>query len=380
MKSPRDSNRLRGDLAAPPTPLFIWSSAALVFLWHLTLWILISNRQSIDLTPIFGHLDASWYINIARTGYFSLKAFAFYPAYPALLSMFVETLSNWIHPNIAGSIFSTILFGAFLWVLCRLLHRHSNYFPSTRLGWLLFIVFPCTYVFHTVHTESLFIVLFALALYFFAERKYFAAAVFAGLTALTRNEGVILAACLGAAPLYTIGFNGKPAPEAFGKRLSRFLVFACVSGGIWSFYPYYQNKHLGDPLLFLKAQSYWTAEISPMTYLRTFWFGNPWQNTGIGSIIHHGIFIALSMSILWFWKSTKNAPLTWFLVLFMIIRPLQGELVSTLRFETVLFPLLFFVGDGLAILKRRWQYLLILAFLILNWQMTRAYGLQRWAY
>jgi len=379
MKTAKNSNRLYGDLSAAPSARFLWLSSTVLFVWHLVLWMMIARRQQSDFTSILRHWDAAWYLEIATSGYIQERAWAFYPGYPGVVALAIKLLPAQIPPQVVGSLLSATFFAGFICFLMAC--REARYLigPATRLGWLVFLIFPCSYVFHSMHSESLFLLLAALTLYFFHRRRLIPSAFFAGLAALTRNEGVILAAALGMASIEAAG-SVPPHAARFREGAKKFATFLLIGGGLWSLWLWFQWSQAGHPLMFLKAQRFWTPEVSVLSYARTFWFGNPWQNTNTGSIVHHLMFLSLLPGIYWYWRSSKNLPVTLFLVVFMLIRPLQGELVSTLRFETVLFPLLFFLGDRSAILKRRWQYFGLLLLLVLNWQFTRAYGLLRWPY
>jgi hypothetical protein len=70
-------------------------------------------------------------------------------------------------PELVGAAFSTLLFAAFCLMQARLLARSDAHTagdtdaltPATRWGWFFFLCWPGAWVFHSHHTESLFLLL-----------------------------------------------------------------------------------------------------------------------------------------------------------------------------------------------------------------------------
>ena len=117
------------------------------------------------------------------------------------------------------------------------------------------------------------------------------------------------------------------------------------------------------------------------SYVRTFWFGNPWQNTNFGSLIHQAFFFVLVWCVARF-ATARPRDLIWvYFALHVGIMPLSGELVTDFRYATVLLPLWLFAGRWLFLFK--WKLLpsaALIVTLVLHQIMLGNSLTGRWAY
>ena len=147
---------------------------------------------------IWGAWDTRWYHGIAETGYLVARStdglaggyanYAFFPLYPWLTRITAALVG---HTYIAGLIVSNvaILLGAT--VFFRLLELERNT-ATARRGVLYLFLFPTSYIFSCMMTESLFLSL-TIASWYFARRGIWSlACALAGLSAMTRSFGVLL--------------------------------------------------------------------------------------------------------------------------------------------------------------------------------------------
>lgn len=370
------------DLRAQATDRFIIGSLLVMLFGHAGLWILILNNHGLDPRVMLNNWDSAHYTNIVTNGYNGIT-WAFYPLYPVLVRAAGFLTGGVLAPAVMGTLLSLLMFLLFvaglLWIRRRGTGAEVKVLtPATRLGWLLFLFAPCSYVFHSHHTESLFLLLMLAAFYLGMSQRWLPTAVVAGLAALTRNQGVLLALACGLGALFSLGTTRE--------RLRRFLIVGGVSAAIFSLFPLWQYVSTGDPLTFVTIQKHWRPEVSSGAYLRTFWFGNPWQNTNSGSVQRLIFFLILIGSAFPFAIATRQVAVSVFTFLHILIMPAGGDLIGAFRYGTVLFPLLFFIGDRVACAGARYRVVtwllwpLLLYLVWFNFDMTRRFALFKWSY
>ncbi len=363
-------------LSRPPTPRFMAAAVVAMLAFHAVVWIVAVQRAGRPWAEVLNNWDSGWYSSIIINGY-SGNAWAFYPLYPACVAALarVPFLSG-VPVPLLGAAFSLALFTVFCVLVCRLAARGDTgpagrLLPETSLGWLVLVLSPASYVFHSHHTESLFLLLSAATFYCCAQRRWLLAATLAGLCALTKNQGIFVAVAAG-----VWGFAQVRGPV---RRTVVFAGMGLLALAIFALYPALQYAQEGDPFVFYKAQHHWRPTMDSSSYLKTLWFGNPWQNTNAGSIQRYITFWVLAGSVALVWMRHRLA-LALYVALFVGVMPMSGEFVGTFRYGAVLFPSLFVIGDRAAKAPRWVSYLLLAALLYLNHRLARHYILNRWSY
>jgi Gpi18-like mannosyltransferase len=189
----------------------------------------------------WANFDGEHYMSIAMQGYQSLEQ-AFFPLYPLLIY-----LGRWFLPNnflmtaLVGIIISNLIFIAALWFLYKLVR--IDY--SAKIGWLtiaILLVFPTSFYFGAVYTESLFLFLSVATFYFARKEKWWLAALFGILACSTRVFGVLLLPAL----LIDV-FQTK-------KNLRQWYPLLLIPAGLL-LYMGYLYFTVGDPLAFYNLQS-----------------------------------------------------------------------------------------------------------------------------
>jgi Gpi18-like mannosyltransferase len=158
--------------------------------------------DQITVSNLFYKWDSYYYVTIAQNGYDDVAFntskrynWAFFPLYPTLLKL--ATSIPWL-PQTTDSYLITgmLLSNIFLFASLLVWKRLANLLKLTQGNWNLFLIFlllfPVSYVYHFVFTESLFLFLSSLALLWMAERKFLPAAWITGLAAATRVTGIFL--------------------------------------------------------------------------------------------------------------------------------------------------------------------------------------------
>ena len=390
-----------GNRAAVQTPkmglALLLGAVLLMFGLHFALWGWTIGNSDTDWLSMLLHWDANFYSLIVREGYDSEHYWAFLPFYPLCVKGFAWLTGLLARSQLAGTLMSSLLFLgwagwlslqiAFPWRDRRYLQLRQSFpsksgnlfaptqtlpylLPQTWLGWVCFVYSPGSFVFHSHHTESLFLVLSFLAFWGAARGRWRSAALLAGLCVATRNQGVFV--------IFTVALLSASMMSSWLGKLRRFLFSHLLSLPFllaWLGYQYWQT---GNPLLSFQVQKNWAHATSFFSILQTFWFGNPWQNTNLGSILHHIVFFLLLLAAIWLWRHARILSL--YVALSLTVMPLQGELVNSFRFGSVLFPAWFLLGDRLS-RSPLWFKLGLLACLIfLNLMVTRNYAINRWAY
>lgn len=361
------------DLRAAPAPAFLWGSCALWLAVHVLLWLKPLKRGGYALEAFFGKWDSNYYAAIARDGADAAPR-VFFPLYPQLVGAISRMLST-ERVLLLGAGVSLIAFVLFVAWVARAMTRAegtppSGCVPLTRAGWLMFLFGPGTFIFHTPHTESLFLLLSFGALYLAGTQRPIGAGLFAAATTWTRNQGVFLS--IGAALL-----AAATAPDR-AKAIRHFLLIGFLSAGGFAAFLGWQHLTAGSALAFMEGQSDWAHADSPLAVVRTLWFGNPWQSTNDANLYRYAFFwVLLATAVL---LVRRQWALAVYVGMSTLVMLLQGELVNAFRFGAVLFPAMFVLGDTLVRWNRWWALGGLLALAALNLHTARQYGFGHWAY
>jgi hypothetical protein len=339
---------------------------------HFSLWIVTSYSHDLKFIDILSNWDSGWYVSIVKNGY-DLKSIAFYPLYPLAIKLLTFIAPDYMPIQIIGSIFSTILFSVFCILIYRLYLEKEKYptwlLPQSVFGFFFFLYAPASYIFHSNHTESLFLLLSFLSL-FYAKKNWILASIFAGLCALTKNQGVILAITV--ALLCASNYNEKI------KKIKVFIFSGIISGAFFSLFLIFQALYLSNPFAFIQAQSHWDHVSSIAGYFNTFLEIARFKEIPrfyLIEIIFYYVFLAGSILL---YKKSKAVFL--YAIVSLLLMPMQASLINVFRFSIFIFPLYFVVGDF--IFKRN-KIIIIMLFIFLiylNHQMARNYILSRWSY
>jgi Gpi18-like mannosyltransferase len=366
-----------------PRPRTLLVAAALWLSVHAGLWLYVAAAEPTrypwpqDVHSLLEHWDAWHYGLISKEGYAGVR-WAFYPLHPLLVGLLARLRGLGAHPEIAGTIFSTLCFAAFCLTQARLVKEGDENLrplvPATSWGWLFLLAWPASWVFHSNHTESLFLLLSFLAFLCSRRGSWKAAALLAGLCALTRNQGVFVAAAV--ALDSSLRLQGD-----FKKRALVFAASGALSFALFALWPAYQFFAAGEWTKFLWAQSQFGPLVgSVYEFVGTVWFVNPWQHRGLWQThLHHVAFLALNAaSVALLFKREWALALYVFLSLWL---PLYlGQLENAFRYGAVLFPAVFLLGDGLRRAPAPLRFVALAALVLLNLIYTRYYALGGWAY
>jgi hypothetical protein len=316
----------------PVTARFLWGSTLVWYCADTVMWIVAALATHTTAAAAMNQSDSFYYSEIVKEGYAG-RYFAFFPLFPALVRMSWVALGRALAPQFIGATISTACVAAFVALTARWMNdpELGGVVPRTRFAWMTFLLWPASYVLRTHHTEGLFLLLSFAALARGRQGRWVQAALFAGLAALCRNQGVILAAI--------VALDSSYPPRSW----KRFVASGALSLAVFLPMPVYDYFASGDALAFYHAQRDWTQAHTPVEFLRALWLGNPWQRKALGGVIHNLVWLGcLPLA----WKMRKeDRALGLYSILSLGIIIFQGELVMTFRFVAVIFPFLYFLGD-----------------------------------
>lgn len=288
----------------------------------------------------WGNFDGEHYLSIAQKGYGNGEQ-AFFPLYPLLMRLVVWFSSgNLLLLQVSGLVISHIsLFLALvgLWKLVKLDYQEN----IAKFAIILLLVFPISFYFGSVYTESLFL---ALAIWsFLAARRghWWEAGILGGLATASRFIGIILLPAL--LVEWWIQKNSKTQKLKNSKWALLFLFLIPIGLFI---YMYYLNSSTGDPLAFWHTFSFFGEQRSttPILLPQVFWryikiFNdidtfNPFFFTLVLEALTAIIFFILAIFSLF--KLRLSYAI--FLFLGFLIPTLSGSFSSLPRYVIVLFP------------------------------------------
>lgn len=139
----------------------------------------------------FANFDGVHYLTIAKQGYSQYQQ-AFFPLYPLLIRWTGQLMMNSYRVYLlTGLLMSNLTFILCLLILNKLIILD---FGAEVAKWttIFLLVFPTSYYFGAVYTESLFMLLILSAFYSVRGGKWWLAGVLGGLASLTRFMGIFL--------------------------------------------------------------------------------------------------------------------------------------------------------------------------------------------
>lgn len=247
------------------------TQAALVWLLTRLLLVVVTVASLYQRHQPLSHFfttwvqwDAGWYIVIARAGYWSRPAAAFFPLYP--LTMHVGSLLFHFLPQAPVAMIVSNLATLAAMIGVGLLARYEAGEPGAALPAIaVTLAYPLAFFLAAPYTEGLFLALTVFALYFARRGYWWRAALCAFLAGLTRSTGVILILPL----LWEYGAQHKWwhlsawRHGAWRVRLrprvvARGLVVCAAVPAAFGVVMLIDWHVYGDPLRFLHAESlYW---------------------------------------------------------------------------------------------------------------------------
>lgn len=352
-----------------PVSLFLVTRAGLFFLVYLGL-ILIPLRPDLPWQAYPNNLfldgwlrwDSGWYYDIARNGYsdqpqneLGQSNAAFFPLYPLLIRA-----ATFIVPNffLAGLLISNLALLVALIVLFHLVTMLYNA-EVARRSLVLFLVYPFSFYFSAMYSESLFLLTIVLSFYLAEQGKWGWAALFAAAAGATRLVGILMVVGLFVLYLEKIVFD-------WGKIRPNILWIPLGLLGPLSFMGYL-SIHFGNPFLAWESQfvSGWGTEIGLTAIINTIRSVESIQDLAAGqyaaiNLIHLTTFVVALMLTLLAWRRPNKAYTVWAILTLLVSFSLWRSMG---RLAAVVFPV--FIIAALSLKESQYQTIVYISILFL---------------
>ena len=274
----------------------------------------------------WANFDGEHYLSIAQRGY-GFGEQAFFPLYPWLIKLLGNVLggglSAYAWAGLAISNLSFVLALVGLYKLIRIDFQEN----IAKLVIILLLVFPASFYFGSVYTESVFLALVVWSFYFARRQRWFLVAVLGMFASATRVVGILLLPVL-----------------AIRKRSFWLLL---IPFGLLA-YMIFLRQTTGDPLKFLHAlpsfgeQRSATPILLPQVFYRYIFKILPNLNYNYFPVVFSTLLefivaiLFLGFSVLSFFRLRLSYTL--FLALGYLLPTLSGSFSSLPRYVLVLFP------------------------------------------
>lgn len=326
--------------------------------------IVVNAGKNLNPLSYWIQWDGPHYIDLAKNGYQTTGESAlfivFYPLYPILIWLFHFIANNFQIAAILVSVIFSFIASIVLFEVILL-----DFTRRTALLTVWFLnIFPTAYFLQASYTESLFLTLTLLTVYFFRKNNFLAGGIFGALTTMTRVNGILLL------PLLFL------ETKKVGKNLLTFLLLPV------GFLIYLLINYLkfGKPFYFLEPlYSNWFKKADlPWIGIRNLINSIPsYQNPDFYiyfSELVAIVFIVVMIFIVYF-KVKKSYALFMFLNFLLFVS--TNYILSTPRYTLHLFPIFI----ALALINNKYILTLIsLISLVLLFYLTYLYTQGRWAF
>lgn len=136
----------------------------------------------------FGNFDGVHYLRTAKMGYEESQfSQAFFPLYPSLIYLFSFSKVYFI----VGLLISNLFFLGSLYLFYRILRLDYSH-TTTWHSVILLIIFPTSFYFGSVYSESVFLFFVLSSLFLLRSKHYLGAGLYAALSSATRIFGILL--------------------------------------------------------------------------------------------------------------------------------------------------------------------------------------------
>lgn len=208
---------------------------------------------------IWGVLDSGWYLSIVEHGYLVVENagaamevaksnHAFFPAYPILVRAVTPLLG---HPLVAGVVVSNLCFLGALYLLHSVVRERMDEGIARNVV-LIAAFFPGSYVFSSMYTESLFLLLLLGCFHFALRDRWLMVGLLGAALTATRLVGIVVALPMAMLFIERHGWASLRRARSW-LQLSALPLF----GAGLLFYMVLLEQVTGEPLYFLQVQAGW---------------------------------------------------------------------------------------------------------------------------
>jgi hypothetical protein len=275
----------------------------LAMAFHPDVWG-AGHPSSATLWDAWYQWDARWYVRVAAGGYhfsdpFHWSTVAFFPLYPLLIyAVAFLPLSR----KMLAILIANICFFIAIYVLHRLVRREFNREIASRT--LLYIsTFPTAIFFFAGYSESTFLLFSVLAMGAMRKRAWLWAALWSGLAAATRSQGILLTVPFAVElwQAYRLRWDGLP----------KWLLISIVPVG-WIGFAAYLQARFSNGLLFISSQRAWHRTTTwPWDGVWLTLKNLPWHHLAASDPAHNLIDLSVLVAFgVLIWLGWQSLPLS----------------------------------------------------------------------
>ena len=315
----------------------------------------------------WANFDGVHYLSIALNGYTTeARFFPFLPLIIRFVSQLFFANSQSISAYFwTGFLITNPAFFGVLIIFYKLIRLDfADKIAKSSLIFLL--IFPTSFFFGSIYTESIFLFLLLISLYYARKKQWLQASLFAALLTITRLNGILILPAL----VYEFFSQEKILTILSGKRwldlgriAKRGLALIIVPLGLLS-YTWFNSLKWGDSLYFLKAHTELTNSrmvdaiiLFPQTIFRYFKILTRVSSNQYEwwiALLEVATFVFAAYLLYLAWKMRIRPSYLIFALLSFLLPVSSGTFSALPRYILVLFPI-FIV---LALVKNIWFKLL----------------------
>lgn len=303
-------------------------------------------QESLSVKTAYKTWDAQHYLYLVERGYSANKeSNRFFPLFP----LFVRLVRFLIPDTLTAGLLTANIFSFFAFYYFYLFVKDHYGIKEAETSVLTLLLFPTSFYFSLMYSESLFFFLSIACFYFMYKKKYTTASVFSFLLPLSRPVGIFILI-----PILLFGSKHFSL-----QRKTVLFLFSPVIGFLC--YLWYMHMTTGSALSGYTMQGMVIAKWSllnitdPTIFLR---------NLIPASLAVHG-FLNSFFDRIFFISFLALTPLLYkklyfplFVYAFLLAgTPFLGSFMSYMRYLLVAFPL--FIGIGIFLTKERYALLRI---------------------
>lgn len=299
---------------------------------------LISNFL---LSP-WGNFDGAYYLLIASTGY-TVNA-GFFPLFPLSIHLTTSIFA----PSAAGLPFDPIqyftallLVGIYFLIAVIVIYKlvRIDYQNNIALSTIVFmLLFPTSFFFASIYSESLFLLLSVLTFYFARKKRWILASLFGGLLTATRFVGIAIIPAL----IYEFMRQEK----TLFKQKALFLLLTLL--GILS-YMWFNLQKWGNAFYFIHAQGNFENNRSvtepiliPQTiyrYIKILTSVDLSHFEWWVALLEISTFTFVAIMLFVTWKKRLRLSYIFFAIICFLIPISSGTFTGLPRYSLTLFPI-----------------------------------------
>jgi len=308
----------------------------------------VENYYQKPLVWGWANFDGAHYLSIARQGYFQFEQ-AFFPFYPLLIRGLAKPFKNFLFSGLLISNLSLF----FALILFYKLVRLDFGKEITKRSLIYLLLFPTSFFFGSVYSESLFLALILGSFYFARKKNWLLAGIFGAFASATRVVGIFLF------PALLVEWWEIKVKNSKLKVKGLLSLFFILFG--LGFYMWYLKKTVGDPLYFIHVQPLFKAERTAGKFIllyQVFWRYFKMILTTRMDPLYFAVWLEfltavvfLVLLILAYFQKIRRSWLV-FSVLAYLVPTLTGTFSSLPRYVLVIFP--GFITLALLVEKYRW--------------------------